>query len=859
MKLCLLLLLLCLCCLGLTQELSTVPPDSRRAIGGAIERLGLKILEQLPVGPQQPNVIISPLSLALALAQLTLGARNETEKLLLESLHASELPCFHHTLGALVPHFRNTSLEVAARMYLRPGFKVELSFVEDSLARYQSSPVPLVSVEEVNQWVENATNGQINDFMESIPHSVVLMLINAVYFKGAWQTQFDPQVTSKGAFYLDHSNSVSVDMMKSPQYPLRLLNDQQLEAQVASFPFKGNTSFLIVMPLSGKGNVSSLLPKLNISDLYRRLPQEKTMQVNLPKLKLQYRQELQEALTNMGLGSLFSGPNLSGITSDPLRVTGVRHASTLELSEDGVEASATTAVTTMRSISLFSANSPFFFALVDDASLTPLFMGLVTNPAPDHMLNDDPGRNNGTESDQPEMEKLSPKQKLSDVDAAERGWKTRKHENQVQMFRRNSVCLQVSKMKQTTFLLVCGVAVSFCRAQSDSGGEEGGAEQEHVELFTTPATKMGAATSDFGYNLFRALAAREASTNIFLSPISVSAALTQLSMGGSERAERMLFRALRYNTLQDPQLHVTLKDLLASVRTPGKGLSTAARLYLSRRIRPKQDFFALVEQQYGVRPKTLAGGPKDVSEINTWVSQETGGKVQLLLAKPLPRNAGVHTVSASYFKGKWVTRFGQSGVMENFQVDGAAPVRVPMMQQDNYPVKIGADSDLSCTIAQIQMQDDISMYVFLPDDVTSNTTLLEESLTAEFVQDLSMTLLPVEVSLSLPALKLSFSTNLLPLLTDLGLSDWLADTDLEKISTQATKLGSVNHKVAMETAPEGNQYPRSGAPGHLTYRVDRPFLFLIRDEASGALLFIGRVEKLEKKKKKIFGSFRTTI
>ncbi|KAK5858143.1 hypothetical protein PBY51_002308 [Eleginops maclovinus] len=396
-------------------------------------------------------------------------------------------------------------------------------------------------------------------------------------------------------------------------------------------------------------------------------------------------------------------------------------------------------------------------------------------------------------------------------------------------------------MKRATFLLVCGVALSFCRAQSDSGGEEAGAEEEHVELFTTPATKMGAATSDFGYNLFRALAGREPSTNIFLSPISVSVALTQLSMGGSERAERQLFRALRYHTLQDPQLHSTLKDLLASVRTPGKGLSTAVRIYLSRRIRPKQEFLALVEQQYGVLPKSLLGGPKDVSEINTWVSQETGGKVQRLLTKPLLRNAGVHTVSAAYFKGKWATRFGQSGVMENFQVDGAAPVRVPMMQQDNYPVKMGADSDLSCTIAQIQMQDDVSMFVFLPDAVTSNTSLLEESLTAEFVQDLSMTLLPAQVSLSLPALRLSYSTDLLPLLGDLGLSDWLADTDLEKISTLAAKLGSVNHKVAMETAPEGNQYPSGGAPAYLAYRVDRPFLFLIRDETSGALLFIGRV------------------
>ncbi|XP_029303465.1 pigment epithelium-derived factor [Cottoperca gobio] len=396
-------------------------------------------------------------------------------------------------------------------------------------------------------------------------------------------------------------------------------------------------------------------------------------------------------------------------------------------------------------------------------------------------------------------------------------------------------------MKRTTFLLVFGVILSFSQAQLDTGGEETGGEEEHVELFTTPATKMGAATSDFGYNLFRALASQEAATNVFLAPISVSAALTQLSMGGSEQAQRQLFRALRYHTLQDPQLHNTLKDLLASVRTPGKGLSTAARIYLSRRLRPKQDFFGLVEQQYGVRPKALSGGPKDVTEINNWVSQETGGKVQRLLTKPLPRNSGVNTVSAAYFKGKWVTRFGQSGAMENFQVDGGVPVRIPMMQQDNYPVKMGADSDLSCTIVQIQMQDDVSMFVFLPDEVTSNMTLLEESLTAEFVQDLSMTLLPAQVFLSLPALRLSYSTDLLPLLSDLGLSDWLADTDLDKISTQSAKLASLNHKVAMETVPEGNQYPSAASSAHLSYRVDRPFLYLIRDESSGALLFIGRV------------------
>ncbi|KAK0135556.1 Alpha-2-antiplasmin [Merluccius polli] len=371
-------------------------------LGGSIERLGLQLLEQLPVGPQQPNVLISPFSVSLALAQLALGARNETKQLLLKSLHGNSISCYHHTMGGLLRHLSHSSLQVATRVYLRQGFDVKLSFIEKSMARYQSSPAPLTSVEDVNQWVKNATNGKIGNFMESIPHNVVLMLINAVHFKGEWLTRFDPSDTSKGLFYVDDQNSVSVDMMRSPKYPLRLLHDAELEATVACFPFKGNKSFLVVQPIQGKGNVSSLLPKLNISELYSRLPAEHNMQVAFPKFRLQYRQELQEPLTSLGLGSLFSGPDLSGIMEEPLKVSAVRHASQVELSEEGAEASATTVITALRSVSFFSLNGPFFFALVDDVSLTPLFMGVVTNPVPDEALmpNDEP-RDNVTHSAEP--------------------------------------------------------------------------------------------------------------------------------------------------------------------------------------------------------------------------------------------------------------------------------------------------------------------------------------------------------------------------------------------------------------------------------------------------------------------------
>ncbi|KAJ7996056.1 hypothetical protein DPEC_G00233120 [Dallia pectoralis] len=399
---------------------------------------------------------------------------------------------------------------------------------------------------------------------------------------------------------------------------------------------------------------------------------------------------------------------------------------------------------------------------------------------------------------------------------------------------------RAERMMRPAFLLcLWAFSLSYAQLSETETPEE---EEEAVELFTTDRTKMAAATSDFGYKLFRSLAGRDPKTNVFLAPISVSAVLTQLSMGASpDRSERWLYRALRYHTLQDPKLHDTLRDLLASLKTPGKGLSIAARVYLARRLRVKPEYLDLVEKQYGVRPKAVTGGgPKDVNDINSWVKQQTDGKVNGFLSKPLARNSGVFPVGAAYFKGKWITRFSQSGAMEDFQVDGEAPARVPMMQQDNYPVKMGVDPDLGCTIIQIQMQEDVSMFVFLPDDVRQNMTLVEESLTSEFVQDLSMTLHSVQAALTLPVLKFSYSTDLLPLLPELGLDEFLADTDLTRMTAQTAKLGSLSHKVVMEMAPEGTQYANT-ASAPLTYRVDRPFLFLVRDEASGALLLIGRI------------------
>ncbi|XP_051533094.1 pigment epithelium-derived factor-like isoform X1 [Myxocyprinus asiaticus] len=400
-------------------------------------------------------------------------------------------------------------------------------------------------------------------------------------------------------------------------------------------------------------------------------------------------------------------------------------------------------------------------------------------------------------------------------------------------------------MKKIALLFGLWSLLYISHAQLTENTEAEG-EEEVVDLFTTPRTKLAAATSDFGYNLFRQLAARDPKASVFLSPMSISAAFTQLSMGASEQAEKQIYRALRYHTLQDSQLHDTLRDLLASLRASAKGFNSAERILLARKLRLKLEYLNNVEKQYGIRPQTLVGGARDLKTVNDWFKQQTGRKVEEVLPAPLPRNTAVLPVGAAFFKGKWITRFSKSNKMENFQIDGEAPVLIPMMEQENYPVKMGVDSDLGCTVAQVPMEDGVSMYFFLPDEVTQNLTLIEEALSAEFVQDLSNTLHTVQVLLTLPVIKLSYSTDLLSSLSDLGLSEWLAETDLIKITSQPVKLNAVHHKVVMETAPEGTQYASTtpnakGQSLDLAYRVDRPFIFLVRDEPSGALLFIGKV------------------
>ncbi|XP_068173770.1 serpin peptidase inhibitor, clade F (alpha-2 antiplasmin, pigment epithelium derived factor), member 2b [Antennarius striatus] len=358
-------------------------PQSREVLAAAIQKLGVQLLQNLETTPEQPNIIISPFSILLALSQLALGAVNETRELLMHHLNENTLPCYHESLNNIFMQLRNNDLQIATRIFLRQGFQLKQNFVDNSRRFYDSDPAVLESLQQINDWVNNATNGKITDFLTSLPPNFLVMLINAVHFKGEWKSRFDPRFTSRGVFYLDDKHMVDVEVMENAKHPLSLFIDNELEAQVARFPFMKFMSLLVVMPMSGRVNISSLSEKLNFSDLYNRLPKERAVQVKVPKFKLEYSQELQEVFIKLGLGEIFSKPNLAEMADGPMLVSSVMHKSYMEINEEGAEAAAATTVVISRASNpVFQLTRPFVFALMDDMTQVPIFMGVINNPNP---------------------------------------------------------------------------------------------------------------------------------------------------------------------------------------------------------------------------------------------------------------------------------------------------------------------------------------------------------------------------------------------------------------------------------------------------------------------------------------------
>lgn len=355
------------------------------------------------------NLFYSPSSLSIALAMTSMGAKGNTAVQMAKALHWEPLPKDElntqeqHFLSALhESNAEGNELLAANRLFVQQNFSLVQEFVEGTKKFYEAE-IALVDYQkdaegarkEVNGWVEEKTKQKIKNL---IPEGVFnartrLTLVNAIYFKGFWQNQFEKQATFPQQFFVSESEKVQVQMMHLTAKFKHIEDGEELPCQVLELPYQGkDLSMVILLPHDTHG-LSKLEESLTHDKLHTALERVSQshpykVEVSLPRFKLTQQFLLNNILAKMGATDMFDEfkADFSGITPGPekIYVSHVIHKAFVEVNEKGTEAAAATGVVMMAKMAMmnpiFCADHPFLFMICHKKSGAILFMGRVVKP-----------------------------------------------------------------------------------------------------------------------------------------------------------------------------------------------------------------------------------------------------------------------------------------------------------------------------------------------------------------------------------------------------------------------------------------------------------------------------------------------
>ncbi|MDD2386974.1 MAG: serpin family protein [Bacteroidales bacterium] len=361
----------------------------------------LGILQKVSASQTSGNFMISPLSIDYALAMTANGAKNNTLNEMLSALDFNDFEIlefneyFSYLMSEIVDIDSEVELKIANSIWYRNDYSFLQSFFVVNQEYYKAYVKSLDfassnAVSEINNWVSDNTNNKITKIIDGIPSDAVMYLINAVYFYGSWQYEFDKSNTQKQNFYLEDGNSVSVDMM---EMETGLKYYYTLDYQVVEIPYgQGNFVMDVILPAANT-DIGDFVSNLN-SDLWIEITQglySQNMVLKMPKFKFEYEKELNPSLQEMGIIDLFTGnADLSGMNgTGGLYVSKVKHKTYIDVNEEGTEVAAVTAVEVSYTSAdpdaplFFTLDKPFIFIIREKSTGVILFEGVMRNPLED--------------------------------------------------------------------------------------------------------------------------------------------------------------------------------------------------------------------------------------------------------------------------------------------------------------------------------------------------------------------------------------------------------------------------------------------------------------------------------------------
>ncbi|KAM5167148.1 serpin B6-like [Callospermophilus lateralis] len=354
------------------------------------------------------NVFYSPISISSALAMVLLGAKGTTavqmaQVLSLNKSSSSGDGDVHRGFQSLLTEVNKTDaqylLRTANRLFGEKSYDFLSSFKDSCQKFYQAEMEDLdflnateESRNHINTWVAKKTEDKITELLSpgSLNTNTKLVLVNAIYFKGNWDKQFDKELTQERPFKVSKNEEKPVQMMFQKS-TFKMTYIGEIFTKILVLPYVSEELNMIIMLPDEHIDLKTVEKELTYEKYIEwtspDLMDEEEVEVFLPRFKLQENYDLEEVLRSLGMTDAFdeARADFSGMSSRrDLHLSKVVHKSFVEVNEEGTEAAAATAaimmMRCMRFTARFCADHPFLFFIQHSRTRGILFCGRVSSP-----------------------------------------------------------------------------------------------------------------------------------------------------------------------------------------------------------------------------------------------------------------------------------------------------------------------------------------------------------------------------------------------------------------------------------------------------------------------------------------------
>ncbi len=368
-----------------------------KQIASSSNTFGFRLFQKVS-SKEEGNVFISPLSFSFALGMTYNGSNGSTKEAMKKTLVYPDLSDFeiNQSFKALIELFTTLDDKVAFLLansiWYKEGFSLEDEFVELNKRYFNAEVAALnfmspIAKDIINKWCEEKTNGRIKKVIDNLPDYAVMYLINAIYFKGIWQSKFDKKYTKEQDFFKYDGNSYKLMMMTKSDSNFRYFANLKFQAVDLAYS-KGDYAMTVILPNSGY-NLNNIISDLNQENynLWISSFKKRHGHLSMPKFKLDFKRSFKDILSDMGMSIAFSDgvADFSKINKKGnLFISDVLHKSFLEINEEGTEAAAVTVVeigyTSIGDEFRMNVNKPFLLIIRETKNNTILFLGKIVEP-----------------------------------------------------------------------------------------------------------------------------------------------------------------------------------------------------------------------------------------------------------------------------------------------------------------------------------------------------------------------------------------------------------------------------------------------------------------------------------------------